>query len=60
MLLKRCKAFSIMINAQHIIKKPLCIKFVVVMCHFYDCCVIYVCIHMYVYLPTCLFHIIVC
>lgn len=44
-LLKRCKAFSIMINAQHIIKKQLCMKFVVVMCHSYDCCVFYVCIH---------------
>lgn len=40
-LLKICKAFSITVNAQDLIKEQLCLKFFVITCRFCDSCVIY-------------------
>lgn len=36
-----CKAFSITVNAQDLIKEQLCVKFFVITCRFCDSCVIY-------------------
>lgn len=36
-----CKAFSITVNAQDLIKEQLCVKFFVITCRFCDSCVIF-------------------